>query len=232
MIRPSIRVPQGCRRATFQCPSLDARLRSPQAAVTALPGVDTAPRRLERSAVGFFDDAPRHDDSLRGRQGRPWEPPPAEFPCAVAAAPLGVARTEKVAVAVIGLWAFKIGFEFWVSARFHHTQPPVSGDMAPQESVHIGLQFADGRKAANFSPGAAAAPGAEPDVALLPIGLGGGRCYRSWSYWVWPLPPPGPVTFVYEWPAAGIGEVRASLDARLILEAAAHSVRLWPGGQD
>jgi hypothetical protein len=56
--------------------------------------------------MGFFDDVPRHDDSLRGRQGRLWEPAVAEFPCAVATGPLAVARTEEVAVAVIGLWAF------------------------------------------------------------------------------------------------------------------------------
>jgi hypothetical protein len=151
----------------------------------------------------------------------------AEFPCAVAAGPLGVARTNEVAVAVIGLWALKTGFEFWVSARFHRIQPPVSGDMAPQESVHIGLQFADGRKAANFSRKPAPIRVADLDMALLPIGLGGGQRYRNWSYWVWPLPPLGPVTFVYEWAAAGIGEVQASLDAQLILDAAAHSVRLW-----
>jgi hypothetical protein len=29
--------------------------------------------------MGFFDDVPRHDDSLRGRQGRLWEPAVAEF---------------------------------------------------------------------------------------------------------------------------------------------------------
>lgn len=155
-----------------------------------------------------------------------------EFPCAVATGPLGVARTEKVAVAVIGVWAFKAGFEFWMSARFHHAQPPVSGDMAPHESVHIGVQFADGRKVANFSRGPAQAPGAEPGVVLWPVGFGGGRRYRSWSYWVWPMPPPGPVTFVYEWVAAGLGEVRASLDARLILDATAHSVRLWAEDHD
>jgi hypothetical protein len=57
--------------------------------------------------VGFFDDIPRPDDSLCGRQCRPWEPPVAEFPCAVATGPLGLARTEEVAVAVIGVWAFK-----------------------------------------------------------------------------------------------------------------------------
>ena len=135
-------------------------------------------------------------------------------------------------MAVIGVWAFKAGFEFWMSARFHHTQPPASGDTAPHESVHIGLQFADGRKAANLGRGPAPAPSAEPGAVLLPVGFGGGHQHRSWSYWVWPLPPPGPVTFFYEWVTVGISEVRASLDAQLILDAAAHSVRLWPEGHN
>jgi hypothetical protein len=44
-----------------------------------------------------------------------------------------------------------------------------------------------------------------------------------------PLPPAGPVSFVCEWAAAGIPETRASLDAQLIVDAAGHSVWLWPG---
>jgi len=37
------------------------------------------------------------------------------------------ARTRKVAVAVIEVWAFQAGFEFWLDARFRHTQPPAGG---------------------------------------------------------------------------------------------------------
>jgi hypothetical protein len=31
------------------------------------------------------------------------------------------------------------------------------------------------------------------------------------SYWVWRLPPPGPITFACHWPACGIEDVRARL---------------------
>ena len=65
-------------------------------------------------------------------------------------------------------------------------------------------------------------------VALNPGGFGGGLRHRNWSYWVSPLPPAGPVTFVCEWAAAGIPETRASLDGQLIVDAARRSVRLWP----
>ena len=179
--------------------------------------------------MGFFDDVP-FQDTHRPR-GDPWDPPVAEFPCAVATGPLVLARTEAVAVAVIGVWAFKAGVEFWVSARFHHAQPPAHGDMAPQESARIGLQFADGRKAANFttSPEPAERTG-PPGLVLSTRGLGGGLRHREWSYWVWPLPPAGPVSFVCEWAAADIPEAQARLDAQPILDAAGQSVQLWPEG--
>jgi hypothetical protein len=35
--------------------------------------------------------------------------------------------------------------------------------------------------------------------------------------------------FVCEWPALGLPETRAGLDARLIRDAAARSIRLWAG---
>ena len=83
--------------------------------------------------MGFFDDVP-YQDAHRLR-GSVWDPPVAEFPCAVTTGPLVLARTEAVAVAVMGVWAFRAGFEFWISAQFRHAQPPASGDMAPQESA-------------------------------------------------------------------------------------------------
>jgi hypothetical protein len=42
------------------------------------------------------------------------------------------------------------------------------------------------------------------------------------------LPPTGPVAFVGEWPGYGISESRVEVDGRLILDAAARAVRLWP----
>jgi hypothetical protein len=47
-------------------------------------------------------------------------------------------------------------------------------------------------------------------------------------YWVWPLPPPGPLTFVVEWPAHGIAESRAELDTQPILDAAARAIQVFP----
>ena len=46
--------------------------------------------------------------------------------------------------------------------------------------------------------------------------------------WLWPLPPAGPLTFVCAWPAEGIEEISAQIDAAPILEAASRAIELWP----
>ncbi len=46
--------------------------------------------------------------------------------------------------------------------------------------------------------------------------------------WLWPLPPPGPLTFVCAWPAEGVEETHAQIDGAEILAASARAVELWP----
>jgi hypothetical protein len=57
-------------------------------------------------------------------------------------------------------------------------------------------------------------------------GSGGGLSYEL-GYWLWPLPPAGPVRFACEWPDEGIKETTAALDAP-IRDAAARAIELWP----
>jgi hypothetical protein len=90
------------------------------------------------------------------------------------------------------------------------------------------IGFADGRKASNlgrrpFTDGEEPAP-----PVLTQGGGGGGGQIWDMEQWVWPLPPPGPLAFVCEWPARGIVESRTEIDARSILQAAERAVTLWP----
>ena len=95
------------------------------------------------------------------------------------------------------------------------------------ELLRFGVQFADGRKATNLDP-RAHDPDQEPDRPVLNYHGGGGGLAWDMGHWVWPLPPPGPFTFVCEWPARGIAESGAEIDAGSILEAAGRAVILWP----
>jgi hypothetical protein len=162
----------------------------------------------------------------------------------VVAKEIVLARGNDAAVGVSGLIAYPDGFSFTVIAvlrredrrgrtfhlGFHHDflaeEPP-----AP-EFLRLGVQFADGGVVTNLGGLPHLSPDTEPTGPLLMHdgGGGGGRRYEM-SYWVWPLPPLGPVTFVCEWPAHEIAESRADVDARLIHDAAARAVPIWPSDE-
>ena len=64
-------------------------------------------------------------------------------------------------------------------------------------------------------------------TGMSAFSAGGGPHSFVSRWWTWPLPPAGPLEFVCEWPAFGIAESRAVIDAQLILGAAARSIQLW-----
>lgn len=187
---------------------------------------------------------------------RPPEPPPEPEPAPLQPAWLGppeneigvavalrllLARTEKVAVALTNAAAFSTGIEFSLETRLRERdelsdpfgmrgrQHVRGGGDLPDEVLRFGFELADGRRVTNV----ARFPGFdEPQEGPVLIQRGGGGGERFWSfgYWLWPLPPPGSLTAVVEWPSEGIPLTRVELDAAALLEAAAESEQLWPGG--
>jgi hypothetical protein len=104
--------------------------------------------------------------------------------------------------------------------------------------LRFGVEFADGSKAtntadeplANFEDGSthlslafqASGAAGVPAGPVLRTGGGGSGGGGNWkqSVWIWPLPPLGRLTFVCQWPAAGIELTRQDIDAQLLLDAA------------
>jgi hypothetical protein len=96
-----------------------------------------------------------------------------------------------------------------------------------EEQLRFGVEFADGRKATNL--GQRRPPDdTAPSISLHPHGGGGGGG-RSWQfgYWVYPLPPAGPLTLGVAWPTRGLPEQIHALDAAPITDAASASIVLW-----
>jgi hypothetical protein len=175
--------------------------------------------------MGFFDDAVGLNWAREARRR-----PAAELPRA-AESGLLLAQTDVVAVAVTAIWVFRSGFEVWIGIRFR--QPGLALQTEPDdESLHIGVRFADGRKVANVGS-VPNPPGSVPgDLILSPLSFGGGMLDRSQSYWVSPLPPAGPMTVVCEWAAFGIPETAKDVDTGQILRGAQQVIKLWPEDSD
>jgi hypothetical protein len=171
-----------------------------------------------------------------------WLGPPLNALPGIAPVELVIARTDETVVALAGIHAYPAGFEFTLCLRLRNPSPreeqqfpylldraPFKGDPLPDELLRFGVQFADGRKATNLGR-PSYDPEQEPDrPALSQHGGGGGGSAWDMRYWVWPLPPPGPFAFVGEWPARGIAESRAEIDAGSILEAAGRALTFRPG---
>lgn len=47
------------------------------------------------------------------------------------------------------------------------------------------------------------------------------------ALWLWPLPPAGPLTLVFEWPAFGIAQTEFQVDATVLRSAAERARPLW-----
>ncbi|KJE19767.1 hypothetical protein FF36_05966 [Frankia torreyi] len=78
--------------------------------------------------------------------------------------------------------------------------------------------------------GSAGRPDVRRGVTYGFAGFVGSRAEQAHRlrYWLWPLPPDGPLTFVAEFLARGLPESRVTVDGAAIRAAAGRAVDLWP----
>lgn len=48
------------------------------------------------------------------------------------------------------------------------------------------------------------------------------------GYWLWPLPPSGPVRISCEWPFVEVALATVEIDGAALVDAATQARRLWP----
>ncbi|WP_194910919.1 hypothetical protein [Catenulispora rubra] len=199
--------------------------------------------------MDFFDTFPEPAPPPERPPAPPrpkWMMPDAALPAEMAENAI-IVREEGLAIAIGGLSVYPNGFDFSLHIRsrsdgdqidpyghrrrrdyLRNTVRPDPGD--PEQNLRVGVQFADGRRAASNQSLRPLTPDQDVDpdevVLLGGHGGGGGRAYDL-TYWIHPLPPEGPVTIVISWLAQGITEVRHDFDGAAILAAAEKAVQLW-----
>jgi hypothetical protein len=185
---------------------------------------------------------------------RPWWQPPRNELGVSTGLRLALARTEDLVVALIDAVAYSTGLTFTLAVVRRGASEPFFGDPLedafghghfgprrqpgqelPPELLRFGVQFSDGRKATTLDSGGsvftllASDEEAEPEGPILSP-RGGNADGDGWElgFWLWPLPPPGPLALVVEWPANGIELTRHEVPAEPLLEAGSRSEALWP----
>ena len=189
--------------------------------------------------MGFFESIPQPPAPERVQRRRPVLLRSDAVIPGLVPAEVVIVRTGQLAVAIGGIHAYPNGFEFTVHARLRHADAPEPrrgglfsrpGRMtrAPGEGLRLGIMYADGRRAA--TPIGHPLPDDADSGRLVLFENGGGGSSRTWdgNFWVHPLPPDGPVTFVVSWAEHGVAEARAELDGAAIGAAATRAVTLWP----
>lgn len=184
--------------------------------------------------MAFFDDPPPPPATPEPppRRRPAWRGPPGNVLPGGFALRAVLERTERLAVWVDGGAAYPAGAVLAVNLRFHepyrqerHRAQFGVDDLAT--GPRLGVLLADGARAEARWLGA---PGGEPadGCRLVPLGgAGGDHSYRH-ELWLWPLPPPGTLSFFFRWSAEQVPERRTDVDASIVRDAVRDAVELWP----
>lgn len=166
-----------------------------------------------------------------------WGPPRDELGRGVAFDDVLLARGDDLALLLSAGSAFSTGFGFRLVAVARpgtERWEPIWSERelrqsVPDDALQVAVEFSDGRRAFDKPPWVREEnPSPERPVLRREGSHGHGAGYEI-SYWAWPLPPPGPLTFVCRWRAQGVPLSRHTMDAGPILEAAARVQRIWDG---
>lgn len=199
--------------------------------------------------MSFFEPLPPVEEEP-AYQVPPWMEAPEDVLGVAVGSPFVLARTEALALAVLGLTAFPLGLTFslaMVVRRGHEAEVDLDFDFdigfyrfnrqrrrdpdkpLPDELLRFGVEYDDGRKATNLGHHHwDLEAGEEPPGPVLSQrgGGGGSRSYRQ-GWWLWPLPEGDRLTFVAEWPAKGIPLTKHDVEAEPIRRAAREARPIW-----
>ncbi len=175
-----------------------------------------------------------------------WGGPPEDEVGVAVAARMVVASQPRLFIAVTDCVAYSNGFTLGLAVRSKDEIPPHMMGFGPYREagddagIQVSIQFSDGRDSLGGGPGPNRAvmdfyrewsEGKDPPEPVGPIigqqGGGGGGQRWDFHYFVWPLPPDGPVIITCEWPARGLQTAGKELNGTAIRAAGLKSHSVW-----
>ena len=194
--------------------------------------------------MDFFRVPPRPERTLNVPRMPDWMHQPSDEVGVLVPHAAVIARSRQALVALAGFRVYSIGVQILLMLRtlseFVLEDPTgvrelmrrmidPTNDSLPETVFRFGVEFSDGRRATSldrnwFGPDWQTKP---PPLIHLGMTGGGGGAAFDWQLWLWPLPPPGVVTLVCEYPHVGIALTRYEIDTAPLLEAASQSIKLW-----
>lgn len=195
------------------------------------------------------------NDASRNPPQPVWMGAPEDFLPGVVPVELVLARSTTTVVMLTGMRAFPTGLDMNLAVRFRGEAPrrdlfseifdgPYEHDMdAGWEARRLkwGFELSDGRRIMNVDPWPEqpnrdhSRPHSADDWLWVPDhpvlmggGGGGGGGSIDRTYWLWPLPPAGPLRVVCQWLDQDIEMQAQDLDAEVIRDAASRSRPVWP----
>jgi hypothetical protein len=190
----------------------------------------------------FFEPPPPPEEPEEEHEPprKPWHGPPENMLGATVALDLVLAVGDEIGLTIpyLSVYPDGISFGLLLSGRRFDSISELDDEWMPfgrreresdpAERLRFGVQYADGSKATNVRTPTFAGDDPPPAPSLWPVGGGGGGHDYRHRFWLWPLPPRGPLTFVLEWRAAGVALTRHTVDSGPIVAAAERAVTLWP----
>lgn len=168
-----------------------------------------------------------------------WQGPPDDVLPTIIAVARVIARSDRAVIALTGLRPYPtgvaLGLAVWVRGEEEDDWMGMPRGVFPgrkvtEQTLRLGAEFADGRRTSNLvRPHCDGDQLPEHPVLMFHGGGGGGGPYGQVQFdmWLWPLPPPGRLRVVCEWPAYDIAETSVELDATELVDAAARAQPVW-----
>ncbi len=137
-----------------------------------------------------------------------------------------------IAVVVCGLLAYPTGLQFQIQVRWTNTvdRDVLSKYWSPIDGIRRSVVLADGTKLVIHERTGLGWPPPQPDngFSIVNIGGGGDDTRIHVTSWIYPLPTDGPLTFITQWPQAGIPETKITVDIPDLSDYARRCIELWP----